>query len=111
MPLDLSYFLLVLEKVADHANGFDPPALAMVEAAWQMSAAAARMFGWVVMLGTGQRLYLEMEVTGAGHERQTDLEITPLPKLQRYPDELEDAAWYRPDHINRHLGLVERFVH
>lgn len=70
------------------------------------------MFGWVVVLMTGQRLYLEMEVAHAKDDaRSIDLEITPLPADQRYPDELENAAWYSPDHINRHLGVVGRFVH
>jgi len=112
MPLDLSFFLLALEQAADRANGFDLAGLALVESAWQSSMAAARMFGWVVVLATGQRLYLEMEVANAeGSERSADLEITTLPAGQLYPDELEKAAWYRPDHINWHLGLVRRFVH
>ena len=113
MPLDLSYFLLALEQAADHVNGFNLVALALVESAWQSSMAAARMFGWVVVLATGKRLYLEMEVADAEDEQRTDLEITSLPdEHQRYPDDLENAvAWYRPDHINRHLGLVRRFVH
>jgi hypothetical protein len=114
MPLDLSFFLLALQRAADHANGFNLAGLALVESAWQSSLAAARMFGWVVVLATGQRLYLEMEVADAeGDARPTDLEITPLPaEHQRYPDELENAvAWYRPDHINRHFGLVRSFVH
>jgi len=52
------------------------------------------MFGWVVVLATGQRLYLEMEVADAeGDAAPTDLEITPLPaEHQRYPDELENAV-------------------
>ena len=115
MPLDLSFFLLALDQAADHAHGFNLAGLALVESAWQSSLAAARMFGWVVVLVTGQRLYLEMEVANAEGDalRPTDLEITPLrAEHQRYPDELENAvAWYRPDHINRHLGLVRRFVH
>jgi hypothetical protein len=114
MPLDLSFFLLALEQAAGHANGFNLAGLALVESAWQSSLAAARMFGWVVVLATGQRLYLEMEVANAegDNPRPTDLEITALLEHQQYPDELENAvAWYRPDHINRHLGLVRRFVH
>ena len=112
MPLDLSFFLLALEQAADHANGFNLAGLALVESAWQSSLSAVRMFGWVIVLATGQRLYLEMEVANAEGERSADLEITHLPADQRYPDELENAvAWYRPDHINRHLGLVRRFVH
>jgi hypothetical protein len=113
MPLDLSLFLLALEQAADRSNGFNLAALALVESAWQSSLAAARMFGWVVVLATGQRLYLEMEVADVDDAGPTDLEITPLlAEHQRYPDELESAvAWYRPDHINWHLGLVGRFVH
>ena len=114
MPLDLSYFLLALEQVTEHANGFNLAALTLVESAWQSSLSAARMFGWVVVLATGQRLYLEMEVADAeGDAPPTDLEITPLPaEHQRYPDELESAvAWYRPDHINRYFGLVRHLVH
>jgi len=112
VPLDLTYFLLALEHVADPGRGFELASLAMVESAWQSSsAAAARMFGWVVVLMTGQRLYLEMEVVDVEGGRPTDIEITPLPTAhQRYPDELgEDAvAWYRPDHINQHLRLSRR---
>ena len=52
------------------------------------------MFGWVVVLATGQRLYLEMEVANAegDNPRPTDLEITALLEHQRYPDELENAV-------------------
>jgi hypothetical protein len=53
-----------------------------------------------------------MEVTDAEDGGSTDLEITSLAgEHQRYPDELEGAAWYRPDHINQHLGLVRSFAH
>jgi hypothetical protein len=53
------------------------------------------MFGWVVMLMTGQRFYLEIEMVGTENDkRPTDLEITLIPEHQRYPDELEEAAWY-----------------
>jgi len=103
LALDITYFLLALEQVGD----LDMGALALVESAWQSS--TSRMYGWVFALMTGQRYYLEMEVVE--DERPADVEITPLDALQRYPDELDDCAWYRPDNINRHLGLAGRFVH
>ena len=106
MPLDLSFFLLALEQAAGHANGFNLAGLALVESAWQSSLSAARMFGWVVVLATGQRLYIEVEVGGADDGGlPTNLEIAHLPADQRYPDELEKAAWYSPDHINQYFGL------
>jgi len=52
--------------------------------------APARMFGWVVVLMTGQRLYIETEVTGVESQR-TELEITLPAVQQQYPDELEAA--------------------
>ena len=66
MPTDLSFFLLALAQVADHANGFDQTALALVESAFQSAQAAAAtqlprtgsstlpaLIGGLVMLVTG----------------------------------------------------------
>jgi len=108
VPLDLTYFLIALQQVAD----LDMGALGLVESAWQSSVSTGRMFGWVVAFMGGQRLYLEMEVADVRGGRSPDLEITPLDARQRYPDELENAVtWYRPDHINRRLELAGQFVH
>jgi len=108
VPLDLTYFLLAREQIADLSP------LSTVESAWHSSKGTVRMFGWVVALETEKRFYLELELTDVEGQRHqlSDLEITPLATHQRYPDELETAVdWYRPDHINRHLGLAERALH
>ena len=105
-PPDLTYFLEALDAV-DVRNAFDPDMLVGIESAWKASNMHVNMFGWVVALKSGERLYLEMEITDTPGQSPTNLEITPLAAEQRYPDELEDAvAWYRPDHINRYLGLL-----
>jgi len=113
VPPDLSYFLLALEQAVLPGNGGSLATLALVESAWHSSAADSSMFGWVVVLISGRRLYLEMEVVDVEGQRPIDLEITPLlAAQQRYPDELEDAvAWYEPDHINWHLSLPGPSVH
>jgi hypothetical protein len=105
MAYDITYFLLALEQVGD----LDMGALALVESAWQSS--PTRMHGWVLALMSGQRYYLEMEMPDVEDSLPTDVEITPLVGHQRYPDELDGCVWYRPDNINRHLGLAGRFVH
>jgi hypothetical protein len=105
VELDVTYFLLALEQVGD----FDVRALAIVEAAWRTSTCS--MFGWVFALMSGQRFYLEVEVADIESERVADVEMTRLAAQQRYPDELETCAWYRPNDINRHLGLAGPFVH
>ena len=105
MPFEVNYFLLALEQVGD----IDICSLAIVEAAWRTSTCS--MFGWVFALMSGQRFYLEIEVPDIESERVADVEMTRLAAQQRYPDELEEAAWYRPNNINRHLGLAGPFVH
>ena len=105
MPFEVNYFLLALEQVGD----IDICSLAIVEAAWRTSTCS--MFGWVFALMSGQRFYLEIEVPDSESERVADVEMTRLAAQQRYPDELEEAAWYRPNNINRHLGLAGPFVH
>jgi hypothetical protein len=105
VPLDVAYFLLALEQVGD----LDICSLAIVEAAWRT--ATHSMFGWVFALNSGQRFYLEMELPDIESERGADVEMTRLAAKQRYPDELEECAWYRPNHINWHFGLAGPFVH
>jgi hypothetical protein len=103
---DLDYCMQVLGEAADRRH-FDLLALARVEWAWNAEYHDVGMFGWIIGLRTGQRFYLEMALTDEGDGSATaDLEITPLAPQQLFPDELEDAVrWYRPDHINLHLGL------
>jgi hypothetical protein len=46
---------------------------------------------------------------GTEEARPEDLSVTPLGEGQAYPD-LDSSAgvyWYRPDHINEHLGLTD----
>jgi len=63
-------------------------------------------YGWVLALKNGRRLYLKYTLNGteAGAEQ---LEIATLHPEQPYPALEDDAGviWYRPDHINQHLGL------
>jgi hypothetical protein len=104
---DLDRCMQVLGEAADRGY-FDLLALARVEWAWNAECQGVRMLGWIAGLRTGQRLYLEMALTDESDgELRADLEITPLAPQQLFPDELEDAVrWYRPDHINLHLGLT-----
>jgi hypothetical protein len=60
----------------------------------------------------GRRLYLAYTIDDTEEGRPKDLSVTPLAEGQAYPD-LDSSAgvyWYRPSHINEHLGLSPRAV-
>lgn len=103
---EFTYFLQALDQAAERKH-FDTPALSRVEWGWNDESRGVGMFGWIVVLRTGRRFYLEMAICdGDGREAPIDLEIAPLASQQLFPEELEGAVlWNRPDHINFHLGL------
>lgn len=110
---DLTYFLYALDIAAEADSGFPREALALVESAWQFPGTMAATFGWVIALKNDRRLYIEMDVTYLPGEAPIKLEIKTLDPEETYPT-LESARgkfWYRPDHINQHLGITGTSPH
>jgi hypothetical protein len=74
-------------------------------------------FGWVVALRDGRRLYLEYTLSDiegdVEGEPEEELMIAPLAAGQEYPvlNDSTGVFWYRPDHINDHLGLEGPRLH
>jgi hypothetical protein len=102
---DLLWFLHVLDLSAARAGGFEREEVALVESAWQIVGATVSSFGWVIKLKDGTRHYVEYI---CDNHLPEILEIIALPANQLVP-ELDDdtgVSWYRPDHINHHLGLT-----
>lgn len=61
----------------------------------------------------GRRVYVEYTLDDSGGRFAEELEMTDLRPEQTYP-ELEDETrvfWYRPDHLNHHLGLGRPSLH
>ena len=110
---DLTYFLHALDIVAESDDGFPRDALALVESAWQVPDTVAATFGWVIALKDGRRLYLEMVVTYLPGEAPIKLEIDTLDPEETYPtlEGTHRVFWYRPDHINQHLGITGSSLH
>jgi hypothetical protein len=111
-PPDLTYFLLALEEAAAR-EGFSHDDVSWVEWGWQLPDSVVATFGWVMALKDGRRLYLEMDVTDLVGWPPTELEIERLAAGQEFPvfEEGDEVVWYRPDHINRHLGLSSPPLH
>src|SRR6476659_3778930 len=86
---EFTYFLQALHQAAERKH-FDTPALSRVEWGWNDESRGVGMFGWIVVLRTGRRFYLEMAICdGDGREAPIDLEIAPLASQQLFPEELE----------------------
>jgi hypothetical protein len=105
-PPDLTYFLLALEEAAARED-FSHDDVSRVEWGWQLPDSVVATFGWVLALKDGRRFYLEMDVTDLVESPPRELEIELLAAGQEFPvfEEGDEVAWYRPDHINKHLGV------
>jgi hypothetical protein len=114
---DLLAFERALEVTAETDSPVDRESLVLVEVAWMIADTVVSSFGWVVALRDGRRLYveytlsdIESEVEGKPSE---EISIAPLAPGQEYPvlDNSAGVFWYRPDHINDHLGLSGPRLH
>jgi hypothetical protein len=107
---DLLWFLHVLDLAAARPEGFEREELALVESAWQIVDTTVSSFGWVIQLKDGTRHYVEYICDDHLPEI---LEIIPLAANQLVPklDNEAGISWYRPDHINDHLGLKGPAAH
>ena len=114
-PANLTAFLRALELGAVPEGGFGVSAddIALVESAWQIPGAVVSTYGWVVALKNGRRLRLEYTREGAQRGAPEELEIAPLRPGQPCPASDDDATvrWYRPCHLNAHLGITPPSLH
>jgi hypothetical protein len=114
-PADLTAFLRALELGAVPEGGFGVTAddIALVESAWQSPGAVVLAYGWVLALKNGRRLHLEYTRQGAQCGAPEELEIATLRPEQSCPALDDDAAvcWYRPSHLNVHLGITPPSLH
>ena len=109
-PINVTSFLRACALAPTVDASFDPSDVTLIESAWQILDMAVSSFGWVVAMTGGRRLYLEYTLDDTKQGAPEELEVIPLAAGEPYPT-LEDGAgvyWYRPDHINKHLGLPPR---
>ena len=117
-PADLAAFLRALELSADREDGIgtgiDAGNIALVESAWQIPDTVVSSYGWVMLLEDGRRLYLEYTLDDSRYETvEEEIDIRELRPDESYPalDDDTGVFWYRPDHINAHLGVAGRALH
>jgi len=106
-PNDLSAFLRALDLTRESEVPVDADDIAVVETAWTIPDTVVSSHGWVIALKGGRRLYLEYtldDITSAAEE----LALIDLRPDQVYPTLDDDTGvfWYRPDDLNRQLGLM-----
>jgi hypothetical protein len=108
LPTDLRWFMHATEIATAIEEDFDLEDLKYVESAWQIVDADFRSFGWVVAMVDDRRLYLEYTIDHTEQDGREDLNVTSLPGGS-FPklDNTAARRWYKPDHINEHLGLAE----
>jgi hypothetical protein len=113
--VDLAAFQRALElgAVPDRGYGVSVDDIALVEAAWQALDTVVSSHGWVLALKSGRRLHLEYTLDRTRPGGPEELEIAVLRPGQSSPTFEDDAVvhWYRPDHINAHLGIVPPSLH
>jgi hypothetical protein len=116
-PPDLRAFLRALEVSGgreDGSPGVDIDDIALVESAWQIPDTVVSSYGWVLALGDGRRVYLEYTLDDSGPDAvNEELEMRELQPDETDPVFHDDAGvfWYRPDHINAHLGVAPPSLH
>jgi hypothetical protein len=107
MPIDLACFLWAARLAPGIDRSFSLKDVKDIEAAWQVDDMDHASFGWVVVLRDGRRLYIEYTMEDAEAGRPEDLNLVALAAGQVLPDfdDTVDRYWYKPEHINQHLGL------
>jgi len=110
---DLTAFLRALAPSAELEPSVDVDEIAVVESAWQIPHTVVSSHGWVLELRDGKRLYLEYTLDDSRPGARKEVAMTPLDAETVYPDLENDAGafWYRPDHINAHLGITPPPLH
>jgi hypothetical protein len=113
--VDLTAFRRALElgAVPDRGFGVSVDDIALVESAWQVLDTIVSSHGWVLALKSGRRLHLEYTIDRTRRGAPEELEIAVLRPEQSCPTLEDDTGicWYRPDHINAHLGIIPPSLH
>lgn len=113
--VDLATFLraLTLGAVPGNDYGVTIDDIALVESACRIFETAVPSYGWVLVLKDGRRLYLEYTLDDTRRESPEELQIAPLRPEQSGPAFRHGTGvhWYRPDHINAHLGITPPRLH
>ena len=113
--VDLATFLRALKLGAVPENGYGVAIddIALVESAYRILDTVATSHGWVLALKDGRRLYLEYTLDSTRRGSPEELEIATLRPEQSVPALKSGTGvdWYRPDHINAHLGITVPRLH
>jgi len=112
-PADLTVFLRALQLAGERALGIRAEDIALVEAAWSIPDTVVSSHGWVLALEDGRRVHLEYTLDDSRRGAPEELTLTQLRLDETYPAMENDAGvlWYRPEHINRHLGIGGPSLH
>ena len=110
---DLTAFLRAIALSAELEPGIDVDEIALVEAAWQIPDTVVSSHGWILALRDGSRLYLEYTLDDSRPGAREEVALARLDAETVYPNLENDARvfWYRPDHINAHLGITPPPLH
>jgi hypothetical protein len=115
LPPDLAAFLRALGVSEEYGRGrIDPDEIVLVETAWEIPDTVVSSHGWVLSLQGGRRVYLEYTIDNTRSGGVTEeVTLTELRPDEPYPTLGEDTGvfWYRPDHLNRHLGITPPSLH
>jgi hypothetical protein len=94
-----------LARTADES--FKLAWIAEVEAVWQVTDLDLGDFGFILVMADGQRLYWRYTSEDTGGGRPEDLVVTEL-AAGEVPE--GDAAWSRPELLNKRLGVLKRLM-
>jgi hypothetical protein len=106
---DISAFLRALALSRERGASISADHIALVETAWTIPDTVVSSYGWVLVLKSGCRLYLKYTLDDTGGAAATEeLELVDLRPDEVYPtlDDDTGVSWYRPDDLNRQLGLI-----
>jgi hypothetical protein len=94
-------------------EGIHVEQIALIEAAWEISDTVVSSHGWVLSMTGGSRVYLEYTLDGTKSGASEEIELRDLKPDEAFPtlDSNAGVFWYRPDHINRHLGITPPSLH
>jgi len=83
--------------------------IAEIERAWQIVDLDHGSYGFILAMADGRRVYWRYTSEDAGAGRPEDFEATELAAGET-PAPPDDAAWSRPDLLNKRLAVLRRLT-
>lgn len=110
LPIDVSAFLGAADLARTLHEDFELAEVSSVEQAWQIVDLDTAVFGFVVLMQDGRRLYVEYIAEDMEAGQPPELSLRELSSGETRPNDLPDhlrgVDWYKPEAIDDYLDKL-----